>query len=300
MRSFGRILLWALLTVAVLFAGTVAWNWEMVRRVFLGGVKIYETAPETIPAEIVRPSILVFSKTNGFRHEDAIPAADDALKKMARRANWHIYITENGGAFTPRNLSRFDAVVFNNVTGDVLTLEQKQAFRAFVEKGGGYVGIHAAGDNSHSWRWFVENLIGTRFIGHPMNPQLQNATVKLEGNHPATIGVPRKWNRVDEWYSFDTSPRSNGFHVVATLDERSYSPRGWLGHDLAMGTDHPVAWWRCVGEGRIFYTALGHTAASYAEAENLSLLHGAIGWAMNSSAPECAGSRAVQAPLHPS
>jgi len=49
-------------------------------------------------------------------------------------------------------------------------------------------------------------------------------------------------------------------HVVATLDETSYSPGAG-----AMGADHPIAWWHSYQGGRAWYTAGGHTAESYAE-----------------------------------
>ena len=34
----------------------------------------------------------------------------------------------------------------------------------FLEDGGGWIGIHAAGDGSHKdWRWYVETLIGSDY-----------------------------------------------------------------------------------------------------------------------------------------
>ena len=294
-----RVLLWMLLTIALLLAVLVAYNWNLVQRVFLGGLKIYETTAPAVPSDIRRPAILVFSKTNGFRHEEAIPAANTAFSKMAHDNGWGYYQTENGATFTLRNLSRFDAVVFNNVSGDVFTGDQKAAFKTFVERGGGYVGIHAAGDNSHRWGWFVENLIGAEFIGHPMRPQFQKATVRIaDGGHPATAGLPRQWSAIDEWYSFASSPRAKGFHILATLDEASYSPKGLFGSDLAMGMDHPISWWNCAGKGRVFYTAMGHTAESYAEPQNRQMLLGALKWALNSERKECTNDapRKVAAP----
>ena len=49
-------------------------------------------------------------------------------------------------------------------------------------------GIHGAGDNSHKdWDWYVKSIIGTNFIGHPMDPQFQKATMRIEDKaHPAT------------------------------------------------------------------------------------------------------------------
>jgi uncharacterized protein len=287
-----RILKWVLGILIVLIIGAglfVAWNWETVQRLFLGGVQVFETVPPQIPAQINGRAILVFSKTNGFRHEEAIPAANSLLTEIANDEGWQVFQTENGAAFSPEILSRFDAVIFNNVSGDVFTTEQRAALRAFVEGGGGFVGIHGAGgDFSYNWSWYPQSLIGAQFKGHPMDPQFQRATVNVEDNsHPATRTLPATWQRVDEWYSFERTARRPGVNVLLTLDERSYQPGAMFGTDLRMGGDHPVAWWHCVGRGRVLYSALGHQAAAYTEPHYAAMLRGAARWAMRTEGEGC-------------
>lgn len=288
-RTIKRVLLWGFVVVALLFAISVARNWDTIQRVFLGGVKVYETTPPKLPAQIGRPAILVFSKTNGFRHAEAIPAANALFAQMAKDNGWGYFQTENGATFSPAILSRFDAVVFNNVSGDVFTPAQRAALKAFIENGGGFVGVHGAGgDMRNDWTWYVEHLIGAQFKGHPMDPQFQKATVRIEdAAHPATQGLPASWQRTDEWYSFDKSPRAAGYHVLATLDESTYSPKGKFGQDLVMGKDHPIAWWHCAGKGRALYSAMGHTASAYAEPEYRAMLQGAVRWALRKDGTGC-------------
>jgi type 1 glutamine amidotransferase len=289
-RKIWRIILIVLLLALAWLAISVFRNWDTIQRVFLGGVKVYETEAPAIPADLPRPAILVFSKTNAFRHEEAIPAAADMFETMARQKGWGIFHTENGATFSPEILARFDAVIFSNTSGDVFTPDQRAAFQAFVEGGGGYVGIHAAGDNSHEgWPWYVRSIIGTNFTGHPMDPQFQQATIKVEDRtHPATAHLGETWQRTDEWYSFDASPRNvAGVNILATLDESTYSQEGWGSANLSMGADHPIMWWRCAGQGRVFYTALGHTAESFTEAENVAVLTGAVEWALGQKGDAC-------------
>jgi hypothetical protein len=289
MKRFLKIAMWLVLAV-VLVIGIQAWrNWDTIQRVFLGGVKVYETEAPAIPDDLARPAILVFSKTNGFRHEEAISAANDLFTRFAADNGWGYFQTENGATFSPEILARFDAVIFNNVSGDVFTAEQREALQAYVENGGGFVGIHGSGgDREYAWNWYVEELIGAQFIGHPMDPQFQQATVNVEeGSHPASAGLPAQWVRTDEWYSFEASPRRDGFHILATLDEGTYSPEGPFGQELRMGTDHPIIWWHCQGQGRALYSALGHTGASYVEPEYQALLLGATRWALRLEGEGC-------------
>lgn len=287
-RWIKRIVAFVLLAVVVVVGGSVALHWDQVQRLFLGGLKVYEITPPPIPAQIGHPSILVFSKTNAFRHEDAIPAANKLFADMASRNGWGVFETENGATFRPDILSRFDAVVFNNVSGDVFTPEQREAFKAFIENGGGFVGIHAAGDDSHkAWAWYTREVIGANFIAHTLKPQFQEATVHVEdAAHPATKGLPASWRRTEEWYSFDASPRAHGFNVLIDVDEKTYKPIGMFGKDLRMG-DHPVAWWRCLGKGRVFYTAFGHRREAYSEPQFKTLLENATGWALKQTGSQC-------------
>ena len=293
LRKILKVLLWIFLAFLAVLAIGAYRNWDTVQRVFLGGVKIHETTPPPLPAEIAHPAILVFSKTNGFRHEEAIPAANAMFRKLAKDNGWGYFQTENGATFSPAILSRFDAVIFNNTSGDVFTTEQRAAFKSFIENGGGWVGIHAAGDDSHkAWDWYVNDIIGTRFIGHPMDPQFQKATMRIEDrSHPATRQLGETLERTDEWYSFDKSPRRPGIHILATLDENTYVQKGMFGQKLAMGKDHPIAWWRCVGKGRVLYTAGGHTAAAFREPEYSRLLAGAVRWALRLEGEGCSPDR---------
>ncbi len=290
MRKILKVLGALLLAALAVLAFGLWRNWDTVQRVFLGGVKVYETEPPTLPVNLKRPAILVFSKTSAFRHKEAIPAANALFDSLAVENGWGIYKTENGAAFSPAILARFDAVVFSNTSGDVFTPEQREAFKSFLENGGGYVGIHAAGDNSHAaWGWYMDKVIGTTFVGHPMAPQFQQAAVRIEDRrNPATRDVPAEWRRADEWYSFDKSPRSKpGISVLATLDEGTYKPGSFFGTELGMGKDHPIIWARCVGKGRTLYSALGHTAATYAEPKYRQHITGALKWALKLDGEGC-------------
>jgi hypothetical protein len=296
LRKILRVIMWIVLAAVLFVAIQTVRYWDTIQRVFLGGLHVHETTPPALPADIRHPAILVFSKTNAFRHEEAIPAANALLADMAKAKGWGYFQTENGAAFSPEVLSHFDAVVFNNVSGDVFNPAQQEAFKAFIQNGGGYVGIHAAGDNSHAkWDWYINDMIGTLFTMHTMKPQFQNATVHVENKtHAATQGLPASWQRTEEWYSFDKSPRAKGYEILVTVDEKTYNPEGMFGKDLRMG-DHPMVWAHCQGKSRVLYSAFGHRAEAYAEPENKLLLTNAVGWALKQQGSDC-GAAPASAP----
>lgn len=231
-----------------------------------------------------RRQVLLFEKINGFKDEPSVNAARAALTAMAERKGWALVTTEKGGTFNPRTLAQFDAVIWNNISGDVLTLAQRRAFQQYLQKGGAYVGIHgSAGDPAYFWDWYADTLLGARFLAHPMEPQFQDARVVVEGrDSPIAAGLPAEWTMNDEWYSFKTNPRATGATVIATLDESTYQPVGPMNVNLRMG-DHPIAWARCIGKGRMFYSAIGHRPETYAQPQNVAMLEGALDWAMAGS-----------------
>jgi len=200
-----------------------------------------------------RRSAVLFTRTEGFRH-DSIAAAAPALTTELTEHGFAVTRTEDPGAFTAEGLAAVDVVVFLETTGDVLDPPQEAALQQFVEGGGGWAGVHSALDTEYDWPFYA-TLAGAHFLSHPA---VQTATVRREdADHPAMAGVPDAWSRTDEWYDLRANPRP-GVHVLATVDEASYE-----GGQL--GDDHPIAWCHPVGDGSSFVTAMGHTAESWRE-----------------------------------
>jgi type 1 glutamine amidotransferase len=225
-------------------------------------------------ASAEEPRILVFSKTAGFRH-DSIPAGIAAFRAMGEANGFAVDATEDATIFTPVDLARYRTVVFLLTTGDVLDDTQQSAFEAYLRAGGSWMGVHSASDTEHAWPWYG-GLIGATFFNHSA---IQPARVRVETrDHPSTSGLTDPWMRTDEWYNFSDSPRQNGNVILLTLDESSY-----VGG--TMGSDHPIAWYHEYDGGRAFYTALGHTAASYGEPDFLAHLLGGLLYAMGPASP---------------
>ncbi|MEU7948711.1 ThuA domain-containing protein [Micromonospora taraxaci] len=234
------------------------------------------TTPATPASAADAPyDVLVFSKTAGFRH-DAIPVGIQTIRDLGAANNFTVTATEDAAAFTTSNLNQYEAVVFLNTTGDVLNASQQTAFESYIASGRGYVGVHAAADTEYDWP-FYGNLVGAWFNSHPA---IQQANIKVEDRgHAATGHLPQTWTRTDEWYNYRTNPRSTA-HVLATLDESSYSGGG-------MGADHPLSWCKSYNGGRSFYTGAGHTQASYAESGFRNHLLGGIRYASGRSKADC-------------
>ncbi len=220
---------------------------------------------------------LIFSKTAAFRHS-SIPTGIARIAQLGEREGFDVDATENAGAFNDATLASYDVVIFLSTTGDVLNDTQQAAFERYIQQGGGYVGIHAASDTEYDWPWYGD-LVGAYFNGHPAQ---QTATIQVEDRkNPSTKKLPKRWTRFDEWYNF-RDYEDGSVKVLARLDETTYDAG-----PTAMGDDHPIIWCHPFDGGRAWYTALGHTEASYDEPLFMSHLLGGLQQAAGVAKFEC-------------
>ena len=233
-----------------------------------------------------RFNVLVFSKTAAFRHS-SIPKGIAAIQTLGQQNNFTVDATEDASLFTDAFLAHYDVVVFISTTGDVLNDTQQAAFERYIQAGGGYVGIHAAADTEYDWA--VVRPAGGRVLPQPPGRHADRDG-RRRGRRPSPPrpGLPARWTRVDEWYNYQgrqpggqrrrrrtsARARSTPIHVLLTMDESTYAEDD--GTD-GVDDDHPISWCQRYDGGRMWYTALGHTQASFTEPNFLKHLLGRHG-----------------------
>jgi len=207
-------------------------------------------------------TILVFSKTNGFRHS-SIPTGVKCFEQLAADNSWNIIISEDSKILNKTALDSIDLIVFLNTTGNILDTFQKDNFRNYIEKGNPFLGIHAASDTEHEWPWYHE-LIGAYFESHP---ELQNAHVYACANHLSTYKLDPNWNPFDEWYDFKEI--KNHIKPILKLDQDSYK-------GSKLGENHPIAWTHSALGGEMIYLGMGHTEAIYSDQNFILILEQSV------------------------
>ncbi|GLS27358.1 ThuA domain-containing protein [Marinibactrum halimedae] len=219
--------------------------------------------------------ILVFSKTQGFRHE-SIADGNRMLQSLGSENHWTMTFSENADHFNG-NLDQYDVVVFNNTLGDIFTPQQRSQFRSWLENGGGFLGIHSAVDTESKWAWYHDTVLaGARFIGHPDGEQVADLIIE-EGKYGflSHVGQPsERWRFFDEWYFWDVDLRqAPNVEVIARLDRTSY-PTSVQPAD----SDHPVIFTNRVKEGRVYYTNQGHRGDTFRDSAFIEQIRKAVLW----------------------
>jgi type 1 glutamine amidotransferase len=216
-----------------------------------------------------KQKVLIFCKTAGFHH-NAIADGVKAIIKLGAENDFDVDSTTDASNFNAANLKKYTAVIFLSTTGNVLNDSQQKEFENYIHKGGAFVGVHAATDCEYQWPWYGK-LVGAYFSGHPNQQEAElNVTDK---KHLSTEMLPSLWKRKDEWYNFKSV--ADDLKVLITINEKTYDAG-----KAKMGDTHPMAWYHTYDGGKAFYTALGHTEASYIEPLFLQHLLGGIKYAL--------------------
>jgi len=218
--------------------------------------------------------VLIVTQAAGFRHS-SIPVAAATVRELGQKSGDFTVVGEAGTAeqvaqaITADGLKGVDLVFFANTTGKLgFTAEGKTAFYDWINAGGGFAGVHSAGDTFHNDPDYL-NLVRGEFQTH--GPQVKVTVYNQDPSHPACKDLPASFEIYDEIYEFKNWERGR-VHMLLTMKKHPQK-------DLE--GDFPVAWTNRVGKGRMFYTSLGHREDVY-QSNELYRKHllGGIRWAL--------------------
>ena len=221
--------------------------------------------------------ILYFTHSAGYRH-DVIPLSKAVLTQLGSDSGvFEVTATEDTSEFSTENLKRYAAVMFYT-TGELpMSGAQKTALFNFVRSGRGFLGVHSATDTFYTWPDYLD-LVGGYFNGHPWH---QAVTIEVvDPGDPVVAFLGNFLQIEDEIYQISDFDY-RGSHVLLRLDPSSVDLGKTGVHQRFYGW--PLAWKRFYGQGRVFYTALGHEASVWQDRRYQRMLTNAILWSMRRS-----------------
>ena len=248
------------------------------------------------PAPSQRKHVLAWADvTNGYQH-DSISHAVATMERLGRESGAYDtfirtdsqLITKHaitfpagtgiatGEEFNVRNLNYFDAIFFFGVREIGLSAEQRADLLSFVrDDGKGFVAAHSAATAFFSWLEFGE-MLGGRFDEHPWG--VADGTVVVDDpKFPAMRHLPRSMVFHDELYQLKDFSREK-IRVLAHLDASRLDLARPLVH--RKDGDFPAAWAKSYGNGRVFYSILGHDANDWDNPALSTMYFEAIRWAL--------------------
>ena len=228
--------------------------------------------------------VLVVSAVAGYEHPTIMNAvdmvaalgatADAALPTDAKPGSQFtstvLSMPANLDSITTAYLANYRVLFFAHPTGELFSgrpngTQIMAAIEAFMNAGGGWVGINGAieVEPTSLWAWYQNNLTGSLPGSHSTSTASINWAAT---NHPVIRGLSSPWACNDEWYTLPSDPRAAGFSILGSL--------------ATSGT--PVLWAKEFGTGgRSVYTTLGHPAATYSNVNFTNVMLRSILWAAN-------------------
>jgi type 1 glutamine amidotransferase len=233
-------------------------------------------AAQTAP----QPRILVYTRNytpdgKGYVH-DNIADSVAAIRKMGQESGFSVDASDDPSVFTDANLRQYAALVFSNSNNQAFSDDaQRDAFKHYIEAGGGFVGLHSASGSERDWPYFW-SVLGGKFVAHPHQQPFIVRVV--DPGFAAVKGVPAQFTWTDECYFLDHL--NPDIHPVLVTDRTKLSTTPMTIDVSKFPVDLPLAWYQEFDGGREFYLALGHNKEDYANPLLYGIIRNGILWAM--------------------
>ncbi len=200
------------------------------------------------------------------RHEPEQSAAIFADFLLAQ--GYEVEISDNLDSYLDEEKMRSLDLVVPTWTMGEISDEQEAGLLNAVRSGVGAAGWH--GTMADSFRDNVEYqfMVGGQWVAHPGGIIDYEVNV-VDHEDPITAGIDDFWMRSEQYY-MHVDPINQ---VLATTTfSGEHAP--WIA-----GAIVPVVWKKRWGEGRVFYSSLGHVAADFDVPEAREILQRGMLWA---------------------
>jgi len=221
--------------------------------------------------------LLVVTVTKGFRHS-SIPTAEGVLANLAEKSGSFTvdYVRNDedmAAKMTPAALRGYDGFIFANTTG-ILPLPDKEAFLNEIRGGKAFIGMHSASDTFHGPKGGAVDpyiaLLGGEFLGHGAQVGVECLVVDREHPSAKHLGESYCIEKEEIYLLQNYDPKK--VHDILMLDKHP-NKKSERGH-------FPVTWCKMEGQGKVFYTTLGHREDVWENPLYQQHILGGIRWAL--------------------
>jgi hypothetical protein len=204
--------------------------------------------------------------------------ASQALGELATMAGLEPVAVADVTDVAPADLAHGGVLSLFTIGETPWSEPQRQAIGEALRQGRlAVLGIHSATDACRSWDDYPA-LVGARFDGHPWTQEFEVEIA--DRSHPATAHLRAPWRWHDEVYLFrDLRPDAHVLLRVAHGQLDMSVPEARVPE-----CGFPLAWCFTEGQGRAFYTSLGHFSGAWESPTYLRHVAGGLAWTQTAPA----------------
>ncbi len=229
--------------------------------------------------------VLHFTKTTGFDHNTRAQSSA-MFSDIGSSRGFTITDTQDTDLFDELDsLLKFPVIIFSNTSSNnnnpALSSSQQANFKAYIDAGGSFIGIHAASDayRNNNWKFYTDTILGAVVQNGPNHTPANHVNIMDHmTSHETLSSIPDPWNKEEEYYYWDINQGMiDSINFTGLLRVRRTGPDSY-------DRSRRMAWYRELPSGaRTFYTALGHKRINYTTTGNSfrKLLENAVCWTAN-------------------
>lgn len=187
---------------------------------------------------------------------------------MLEEEGFKVYVENSTEAFADPAIADMSLIV-PIYTMSKIEKEELLNLTKAVQGGVGLAGYH--GGMGDAFREAVEYqfMVGGQWVAHPGNIIDYHVEV-TRPDDPLMEGLPTRFPYRSEQYYMHVDPSNEVLATTTFRGDHAY----WID-----GVVMPVVWKRKHGEGRVFYSALGHVASEFQVPEMNTILRRGLLWA---------------------
>ena len=221
--------------------------------------------------------VLAFGPMSGDQgHDSYIHEANKWFPKMAAQYGFQYDSTKNWGDCNTAKLAQYKVVIFfDNRPNDAA---QRDAFKAYMDNGGGWIGSHFAAFAlngsavTQNWNWYHNDFLGSgEYVSNTWRPT--SAFLKVEDQQSVfTQGLGSLFKASpNEWYKWKNDLKTKAdIKILCSIDPTSFPlGTGPKTYEIWHEGYYPVVWTNT--KYKMLYLNMGHNDIDYEGGTNKDL-----------------------------
>jgi type 1 glutamine amidotransferase len=233
------------------------------------------------------PKVLYFTRCAGFLHSvvrrngEELSYSEKLIVEAGKQHGVEVVCSKDGRVFDG-DLDQYDAIAFytsGDLTKEVgektppMTADGKKRLLDAVAAGKGFVAFHAGNDSFHSRGDQIDPyiaMVGGEFLTHGSQ---QSAKMRVTSpKFPGVENLGESFEMLEEWYALKNFAKD--LHVILVQETAG------MKDGCYQRPPFPATWARKHGEGRVFYTSMGHREDVWTNKVFQDVVLGGFSWVL--------------------
>ena len=189
------------------------------------------------------------------------------IREMLEQNGFEVSLGQGTAPFADSELGKFDLIV-PVITMSTIEKSELENLTLAVRNGTGLAGFHGTMGDSFRNEPEYQFMVGGQWVAHPGNIIDYRVNIS-DKTDPLMQGID------------DFDYRSEQYYMHVDPSNRVLATTKFTGEHVASidGVVMPVVWKRMYGQGKVFYSALGHVAGEFAVKPMHTIMQRGLLWA---------------------